>query len=302
MLRSRAGQCALPLEFNSTFAFSACRDREEAIQSGLSFDYIAACRTSSFTERFEAVVSRHPALRTRFCANSDGDWEQVIQVPSGADYYFHVTHASLHEERQEAIQDANGKINLEFGPLVASVLFMPTGGDTSHRLFITTRHLVVDLVSWRFILEDIEDHLRKGCISAHQSTNWPTWTSLQAQRLDSVQRPPDISLPVVNFSLWGLTECDNGYGDIVEKSFQLPLAETTELLQNVPDVLQTEPIDSLVTATIYGSTQAFPELIDLPTVYYEGHGGEAWDNSIDLSRTVGWCWELHKGRGIGYGL
>ena len=51
--------------------------------------------------------------------------------------------------------DAQASLDLEAGPLWRMTLF-DLGADRPHRLLVVIHHLAVDGVSWRILLEDLE--------------------------------------------------------------------------------------------------------------------------------------------------
>lgn len=54
---------------------------------------------------------------------------------------------------------AQGSLGLEHGPLLRAVLFELPGGE--QRLLLVVHHLVVDGVSWRILLEDLQEAYRQ---------------------------------------------------------------------------------------------------------------------------------------------
>ncbi|KAI8308806.1 Apicidin F synthase [Colletotrichum sp. SAR11_59] len=62
---------------------------------------------------------------------------------------------------------------------------------------------------------------------------------------------------------------------------------TNDVLVNCHRALQTEPVDILIAALLHSFGKAFREKRP-PAVFTEAHGREAWDDQMDLSRTIGW--------------
>jgi aryl carrier-like protein len=239
----------------------------------------------------ESVVLRHTALRTRFWKTADGHWTQSTHSNTERHYALVHKHTSSQEEREVIVSQIQSQIDIVKGPLMAVALFDTVDEEGTQYLFITAHHLVVDLVSWRIILEDLEEVLERGKISSHQSTGLQTWLSLQKQHVTSAQIAictPEESISVADYAYWGLEDSENRYRDAIKESFILSRDQTLVLLNKCHDPLRTEPIDLLMTAVLFAFGQTFADRRGWPTIYNEGHGREPWDPSIDLTRTVGW--------------
>jgi hypothetical protein len=57
-------------------------------------------------------------------------------------------------------------------------------------------------------------------------------------------------------------------------------------IKDANTAFQTRPVEILQAALIFSFIQVFPDRAP-PMIHNEGHGGEAWNASIDLSRKVG---------------
>lgn len=237
------------------------------------------------------VVKQHAALRTRFQKTSEGLWTQSTFPDTENQYILVQKQFTGQKECESVMSDLQRQIHPVSGPLLAVALLESLHGDSTQYLFITAHHLVVDLVSWRIILEDLEELLDRGEISSHQSTEWQTWLSLHRQHTASakmgITEASSSSQMSFSFPYWGLKEGDNLYRNATEKSFSLSRIQTDILLNNCHGALRTQPIDLMLTAVLFSFGQTFPDRA-LPTIYNEGHGREPWDLSIDLTRTVGW--------------
>jgi amino acid adenylation domain-containing protein/non-ribosomal peptide synthase protein (TIGR01720 family) len=238
----------------------------------------------------QRLVQHHDGLRLRYQPGADG-WQQ---------HYAEQTDAPLLWQRQvdsaDALVDlctqAQRSLDLQQGPLLRALLVqMP---DHSQRLLLAIHHLVVDGVSWRVLLEDLQQ-LYTGATLVNKTTSYQDWNArLQA----SVAR----FLPQLEYwqaSLHGASNrelpCDNPQGALhhaFERKVTCTLdAEITrQLLAQAPAAYRTQVNDLLLTALArvvcrwsgQGST-----LIQL-----EGHGREDLFDGVDLTRTVGWFTSL----------
>jgi amino acid adenylation domain-containing protein len=119
---------------------------------------------SIIEQALAAVVTHHDALRARFTKSADG-WSVRIGpsqnsgpllnrvVLSGADV---AAPAAAIGRAAAALQTS---LDLQQGPLVRATLFE---GPRQPRLLIVIHHLVVDTVSWRILLEDLETACEQG--------------------------------------------------------------------------------------------------------------------------------------------
>lgn len=156
-------------------------------------------------------------------------------------------------------------------------------------LFLAAHHLVVDVVSWRIIMQDLEDILETGSLPIDKPLSFQSWCRLQSEhvkRSTTEHKLPYNVLPA-NLGYWGMENVSNTYGDVERRTFTLDEGMTTSTTTTCHEVFGTEPVDIFLTAVIHSFRLVFKDRF-LPTVFDEGHGRESWDSTIDLSRTVGW--------------
>lgn len=185
------------------------------------------------------------------------------------------------------IAESQSCLDPERGPIFAGDLFnLRTGGQV---LFLVAHHLCVDMVSWRIVLADLEELVLSGSLSDDKALSFQSWTAMQVERAKI--HDSDLKLPFVpekaNLSYWGMGNVSNDYGDIKMESFSLSEDSTNFILDDCHRVFNTDTVDVLLASIMYSFTRVFKDR-RMPTIYNEGHGREAWDANIDLSRTVGW--------------
>jgi non-ribosomal peptide synthase protein (TIGR01720 family) len=162
---------------------------------------------------------------------------------------------------------------------------------------VVIHHLVVDSISWRSLLEDLQMAYQQ--LSAGRLIHLPPKTTSfkhWAERLTSYAQSAELRQEL---TYWLAAPCaqvgrlpvdyPGGANTVASArivSVSLSTKETDALLQEVPRAYQTQINDVLLTALV----QAFARwtgghalLIDL-----EGHGREEVVEGVDLSRTVGW--------------
>ncbi|MGH3823001.1 MAG: amino acid adenylation domain-containing protein, partial [Pseudonocardiaceae bacterium] len=270
----------------------------------------------------DAVVAHHPALRMRFSQES-GEWRQDIASTqtSRAQTSTVLRRCDLSEVDAQSWQPAmaqaataaQASLDITNGPVLRAVLF-DFGSAQRPWLFIGIHHLVVDGVSWRILLGDLE--------SAYQ----------QARGGRPVELEP-VSIP---FTQWahrlvghvhaGGLDDDLGYWtDLFQDvSPDLPITraganttassrtvvvrlgqqDTDALLHRVPAVYRTQINDVLLSAL--GQVLSEWTGRERVLIALEGHGREEILAGVDLSRTLGWFTSqfpvaLTVGSGTGWG-
>ena len=242
-------------------------------------------------QALRAVIGAHSMLRARFSKVEGVEWQQHISKDVSGSYVFryHSTDDAI-EQAAALIEESQKSLNIIKGPVVAMDL-LGAGNDGHQLLAITAHHLVVDVVSWRVIVEDIEDFLRLGSLKTPASTPFQTWCQLQAEHTQQ-EVPRRVlqveTVPAADFAYWGMTNQLNIHGDAISTTFELDPQTTLHLTSSCHDALHTDPADVLIATLLSSFSQVFTDRESLPAVYNEGHGREPWDSSIDLSRTVGW--------------
>ncbi|MCP4149613.1 MAG: hypothetical protein GY757_17840, partial [bacterium] len=193
-------------------------------------------------------------------------------------------------------------MDLRTGPLVKLGLFKTAA---AHHLLIAIHHLVVDGVSWRILLEDIQTGLKQALqgepLHLPEKTDsfkyWSEKVQLYAagkygQKLfkekdywDTVERAEVPPLPL-----------DREIHDIDSEkrkrkycnsvTISLDKTETTDLLKNANRAYRTEINDILLTALALALKEW--NRMDKVRINLEGHGREPIIEEVDINRTVGW--------------
>ncbi|HVG44159.1 MAG TPA: amino acid adenylation domain-containing protein, partial [Longimicrobium sp.] len=136
------------------------------------------------------LALHHDALRLRFTRGADG-WTQAgtrdAAVPVETVDLAAVPADERSQAREEAKARAERGLALEAGPLLRAVLLR---GDGPDRVLLATHHLVVDVVSWRVLLEDLETvytQLARGeaVRLMAKTTSWQAWTGRLADAAGS---------------------------------------------------------------------------------------------------------------------
>ncbi|MCA1681713.1 MAG: amino acid adenylation domain-containing protein, partial [Actinobacteria bacterium] len=248
----------------------------------------------------DMVVAHHDALRMRFEYTEDLQWRQEVASVESAEVLRRCDLSGLDDEGQQIAMEqaalaAGTSVDITSGPLLRAVLF-GLGSGRAPRLFLTVHHLVVDGVSLRILLEDLESAYRQVCAGRAVElepvgTSFPQWAHRLVEHVGSGGMDEDLGywaevsatasadLPVDRAG-------SNTVGSSAAVSVRLGREDTAALLRDVPGVYRTQVNDVLLAAlgrVLSGWTGRDRVLVAL-----EGHGREEILDRVDLSRTVGW--------------
>lgn len=266
----------------------------------------AALDTTALAAALGAVVARHGALRLRFSRDGQGGWRaRVGEAPAGADLLWERQVAAPHEAAA-LYEAAQRSLDIAEGPLLRALhVRLPDAGG---RLLIAIHHLAVDGVSWRVLLEELQQAYAQHRAGASVDLPSPgsafaDWTARLATWGREPARAAELPYWQAQLSPHGLAELprdrvgatgDNGdtmrERDAGRVRVKLDRAATTRLLGAAPQAYRTEVNDLLLAAladVLCAAGGASSVLIQL-----EGHGREDLFPELDLSRTVGWFTSL----------
>ncbi|KAI5920756.1 hypothetical protein F4810DRAFT_397253 [Camillea tinctor] len=240
-------------------------------------------------EALEAVVRRHPMLKARFFEMKRGHWLQYISDDIQGSF-----HGSSHvvdnmSQLKLEIAKLQRTLDIRDGPLLRGDL-ISIAESSEMFLFLCAHHLVTDFFSLRVVLHCLEQHLQAPSTYPPETISFQKWCYEQEMFF---RTPPAKNLtcvvPEPDLEFWGMKDRQNLYGDSITESLLLDFELSATLLARATNTpLGTEFVDALLSGVIHAFKQIFFDR-HLPVFYVEGHGREPfWDNSIDLSLTVGW--------------
>ncbi|KAJ1923075.1 hypothetical protein IWQ60_006115, partial [Tieghemiomyces parasiticus] len=241
------------------------------------------------------LANHHDILRARFSLNEVGAWEQCIPTTEATPDHIPVTEATVNEvDYADFILTVQSSLHLTDGPVMAACLIHTGAESEPARLFWTIHHALVDLVSWRVLIEDLQTLLTGGQLPP-KTLSFQTWCS----QLDDYARTltadswPVQSMTVDNRQLLPPPEVI----DSVPTAARLSISHefdrefTTRLLLQLAPQWRVTPRDLLL-ATF---ARAYCQALGTTQVSFvmEGHGREPWSDAMDVSRTVGWFTALY---------
>lgn len=246
------------------------------------------------------LARHHDALRHRFEKRESG-WEQVGVEPAQQVAFSVIDFSALPDpETGRAIESEAARLqaslNIFDGSLVRIALF-DLGPQRASRLLLIIHHLVVDGVSWRILLDDLQTIYRQ--LSGNEPVQIPAkttslkhWSERLKEYAQSIAAKAEMDYWTSRpFQRAERLPVDNPGGincGASARTFQVTLAreETLALLREVPSAYKTQVGDALLTALVRAFARWTGSRFLL--LEMEGHGREAIIDGADLSRTVGW--------------
>ncbi|MEA5513969.1 non-ribosomal peptide synthetase [Nodularia sp. UHCC 0506] len=262
------------------------------------------------------LLAHHDSLRSCFTNTPDG-WRQFAAanpVPLlacgdglGVGFY-HIdiselailTPEKVSETITNVANDLQAGFDLETPPLLR-IAYFNLGKNQNNRLLLIFHHLIIDGISWRIFLEDLQ--LAYQQLSQKQEIQLPPKTTSYQQwaiKLQDYTWTGDLQ-PAFNYwtsPLWqqipplpgDYAPGSNTMAEVETYSTFFTVPDTKALLQNVNNAYHTQINDILLTAlalTFQNWTGESRLLVEL-----EGHGREDLFPNMNLSRTMGWFTNL----------
>lgn len=243
------------------------------------------------------LTEHHDALRMIYTEKED----VTIQWNQGPDkktydiqQYNLKAGAALPDQIKNIIDPLQRNFDLKRGPLIRVAILC---SQQEYYLFIVMHHLIIDMVSWRILLEDLsigydQASAQKDITFQAKTNSFMSWSESlyeyandpallsELKYWDTVCGAPVTSLKKRK------TDKISRYRDTNMYAVQLSAEKTNMLLQDINHTYHTEIKDILLAAlglALYEWTGAETVLINL-----EGHGREEIIENSNITRTVGW--------------
>src|SRR3954447_25985228 len=239
----------------------------------------------------QGLLDRHAALRMRVTDDGSGGWS--LTVPEAGSVDAGACLSTVDVVSDEALVAARSRLNPAAGAML-SALWVPDTGQ----LALVIHHLVVDGVSWRILLEDLniawaQHHSGQPVALPADGTSFARWSSLLVEHARSSEvvglaevwrqvAATPAALPSPQPEL-------DTFASAGQLSVALGVDTTRLLLGEVPAAFHAGVQDILLIAFGLACTEFLPNTGVPIGVDVEGHGRfEELASDVDLSRTVGW--------------
>ncbi|KAJ5210211.1 AMP-dependent synthetase/ligase [Penicillium cf. griseofulvum] len=240
----------------------------------------------------EKIVATHSMLRARF-EQRDGQWGQIISPDVSRSLRFRQHQVPSMNDRkalQKILSTSQNTLDIVQGVMIVVDVITTDSGEQF--LGMMAHHLVIDLVSWRIILQDLEDILSTGRTIQPLSISFQQWCRLQQDYAKGSLDPSETlktEIPRPSMDYWGSETILSGntWADATRRTLTVSKETTEAIIGAANGAFHTQPVEIIQAAVLYAFVQAFDNR-PAPTMFSEGHGREPWDADIDISRTVGW--------------
>jgi amino acid adenylation domain-containing protein/non-ribosomal peptide synthase protein (TIGR01720 family) len=257
-----------------------------------------------------ALLRQHDALRLRFSRDDEGRTAHYAAVSSEVPLTVHdlsgVAGAEQRGEIERLAAAAQSSLDLSAGPLLGVHYYElgvdESGAERGGRLLVVVHHLAVDIVSWRFLWEDLQqgyEQLEQGAREVQlpaKTTSYQQWGEVLQEYAQSEQLAAQVDY-------WTSAERDDikrlpvdGTGTHLGAAARVVMVrlareETQWLLTEVPKATRAQVHEVLLLAVAASLSEWSGEprvLLDV-----ESHGREETVGEVDLTRTVGWFTGLY---------
>ncbi|WP_103071072.1 non-ribosomal peptide synthetase [Aquimarina sediminis] len=290
------------LPIQSYFLSSDLLKNKSHYNQSVMLERVASIDFSLMNKSLELLIKHHDALRMMYTYEK-GVWSQENQEETYKGHSLDLHDLSDSDNYQSEMtvlcSALQSSINIEKGPLVKAALFKLKTKDC---FILIIHHLVVDGVSWRILLEDLEniyESLEKQIkISLPQKTDsYQRWAALLQEYASSeeLHKEKEYWKNILSKEVSPIYKetdlIDLSNGNIKNTYFSLD-QDIVELLQTrTHRVYNTEINDLLLAALGISIQKVFKEnkvILDL-----EGHGREGIIDGVDVTRTVGWFTSIY---------
>jgi amino acid adenylation domain-containing protein/non-ribosomal peptide synthase protein (TIGR01720 family) len=254
---------------------------------------------SKMHDATKAVLVHHDALRMRYRQACEGDWSQFNSEELDSIPFSGIDLSTVPETERACLIDEtfshiNRSLNLEQGPLFHVCWFDP-GAHQGGRLLLVVHHMIIDIVSWTPLIEDLMTAYRqlvgdKEIKLPMKTSSFLDWAKALVDYAHSQAALKDVPYwigqgerpPLPVDSLDG----DNALVTTRSLFTEMDPESTRQLTDRVVPELETQ-LSHLLLAALAVGLREFSGSAKVQ-IKVEGQGREAIGIDLNLSRTLGW--------------
>ncbi|MEI6412066.1 MAG: amino acid adenylation domain-containing protein, partial [Bacteroidota bacterium] len=289
----------VPLTAVQQWFFDVCQVDQHHFNQAIMLEWSAQIDLDVLQTALQALVQQHDMLRAVYAPAGNG-LTQTIGTGLQADLqlFFLPTGDDAQQLLLQKANEVQASFDLQTGPLFKAVVFRDEQGIKPDRLLLVIHHLVIDGVSWRILMEDLEIAYKQVLAGeklklTEKTASFQLWANTLseyvAQQFPEQQIAYWNSVSEASRALPGFVpdqpDAENRMSDNRELVFLLSVEETNALLHQANQAYHTEINDLLLTALSRALHASFGS--DAYSITLEGHGREEIVD-LDISRTVGW--------------
>ncbi len=251
-----------------------------------------------------SLLARHPVLRSSLVRGTTG-WTLSIPAPdspdaldAAVDAFLEQITLSVPSETDDPATWGIKPLDPSSGRMVRAALWRTPSAEL--RLGLDIHHLVVDGVSWRILLDDLQADLRRSATSTMAGpvgTSYRRWVQLLTEEAARPSRRAEVGRwaqtlagPLPHPFVGTLDPALDIVGTAATLEQVLPNEVTATLLDSRARSVRADTGDILVAAyaAAIGWWSAHRGHAQDVLLRIEGHGREDLFPGVDLSATVGW--------------
>ncbi|WAO97346.1 Carrier domain-containing protein [Fusarium falciforme] len=190
-----------------------------------------AITSRELSTALDTIVKTHSMLRARFL-QVNGSWSRRI-IDNVAGSYTLRSHTNVDQDRLSSLIKKSQKcLNIVESPLFTDNIFEMEGANNQAVSFISY-HLVVDVVSWNIILQDLEGVLSPASYNPIKPLSFQTWSHLQREQAQGTTLQNvfhDVPMPQQDLSHWGIQGMPNLQRDLTTETMEVAVDDSLLLL------------------------------------------------------------------------
>ncbi|WP_275655005.1 non-ribosomal peptide synthetase [Bacillus safensis] len=253
-------------------------------------------------QTFEQLIKHHDVLRMKVTKEK----ELIIQDTSKKHYKLNTIDLTLSEnitlKIKNKVNQLQRELNLEKGPLINVTIF---NTKSESYLLIIIHHIIIDGVSWRILIEDLNTIYNRLSLNSSCTIKLPKKTLSYKTWSEKLQKYANSNELIKELNFWENIEkemslfLDNRRN--ANRKFHLKEYEkvgiefdeynTSLLLKDVHNAYGTELNQILITALVL-ILKDWKNSKDI-ALTLEGHGREEVIDGDSLNRTIGWFTSLY---------
>lgn len=227
---------------------------------------------------FNTITKEHPNLRAVYPNNT-----QVIQkYKENTHFDFLECDIESTEEINEIGENLQSSINLSEGPLIKLALLH---SEDSDYILIVIHHLIIDGISWRIILDNLESLYENMDFQIGEYTTFIRWSQLLGDYKNTISDEEKKYWRNIENSIRPLFEKSEKPQKVINEMITLDEDLTEDIIFNIAKKFNTRINDILIHSLLLALKKTFSRK-DF-AIFLEGHGREDIGEG-NITQTVGW--------------
>ena len=239
----------------------------------------------------QTLLEHHDAFRLRYNSNNIQYYDD--KAKANPLNLLDVSNFASEDEIDAVLKSWQNDFDLEKGPL-CSIGYLHGFKDNTSRVFFALHHLIVDTVSWRILVEDLE-RTYKGNLIGLKGSSYRQWVQ-EIKNYNNSNKDEIAYWYNVTSDLEKSNKALEAFATLFKSHTTLSFDKelTSKLLKDSSKAYNTEINDILLSTLSLTLSEILGNTVNHITL--EGHGREEISQSLDITRTVGWFTTMYPVR------